>query len=82
MTWGWGLVLGDVDGSFTQATSMSAVVELREGRIDTTTANGVRWRTRSALVAAVSHYLELDADLEVLGYGRSAGLTEDEVDAL
>jgi hypothetical protein len=33
-------------------------------------------------VAAVSHFPELDADLEVLGSGHSAGLKEDEVDTL
>jgi hypothetical protein len=30
----------------------------------------------------VSHFLELDADLEVLGCGRNVGITEDEVNAL
>jgi hypothetical protein len=77
-----GLVLGDANGSSTQATFMSAVAELLEGPIDTVAAYGVRWESRSALVAAISHFLELDVDLEVLGSGRSMGLTEDEVDAL
>jgi hypothetical protein len=34
------------------------------------------------LVATVSHFPELDADLDVLESGRSKGLTEDEVGAL
>jgi hypothetical protein len=34
------------------------------------------------MVAAVSHFPEVDADLEVLRSGRNAGLTEGEVDAL
>jgi hypothetical protein len=34
--------------------SLSAVVELLEGRIDIVAANGVRWGTWSALVAALS----------------------------
>jgi hypothetical protein len=34
------------------------------------------------LITVVSHFLELETDLEVLGSGRSTGLTEDEVDAL
>jgi hypothetical protein len=34
------------------------------------------------LVFAVSHFSELDADLEVLVSERSVGMTEDEVDAL
>jgi hypothetical protein len=45
-------------------------------------ANRVRWESRSTLVATVSHFLELDADLEVLGSDHFTGLTEDEVDAL
>jgi hypothetical protein len=77
-----GLVLGDADGSSTQATSMSAVAELLKGQIYTTAANGVHWGFCSMLVAVVSHFLELDADLEVLGSGHSMGLTEDEVDIL
>jgi hypothetical protein len=44
--------------------------------------NGVCWGSHSALVVAVSHFPDLDADLEVLGSGHSAGLIEDEVDAL
>jgi hypothetical protein len=34
------------------------------------------------LVAVMSHFLELVTDLEVLRFGHSMGLTEDEVDAL
>jgi hypothetical protein len=30
----------------------------------------------------MSHFLDLDADLEVLGFRRSTGLTEDEVDVV
>jgi hypothetical protein len=45
-------------------------------------ANRVRWESRSTLVATVSHFLELDADLEVLGSDHFTRLTEDEVDAL
>jgi hypothetical protein len=77
-----GLVLGDTNGSSTQATSMFTVVELLEGRIDTVAANGVHWESCSTLVAAVSHFPKLDVNLEVLKYGHSVGLTEDDVDAL
>jgi hypothetical protein len=38
--------------------------------------------SHSAWVATVSHFLELDVDLEVLGSGRSAELTEDKAEAL
>jgi hypothetical protein len=61
---------------------MSAVVEHLKNRIDAVAANEVRWGSRSTLVTVVSHFPELDIDLEVLGSGCSAGLTEDEVDAL
>jgi hypothetical protein len=77
-----GLVLGNTDGSSTQATSMSVVVELLKGWIDTAAASRVYWGSRSVLVATVSHFSELDTDLEVSGSGHRAGLIEDEVDAL
>jgi hypothetical protein len=68
-------VLGSVDGSSSLVTSMSVVAEQLEGRIDIAAANGFRWGSRSALVAAVLHFRELDADLEVLGSRRNVGLT-------
>jgi hypothetical protein len=45
-------------------------------------ANRVCWGTQSVLVAAVSHFLELEAELELLGSGRNVDLKEDQVDAL
>jgi hypothetical protein len=48
------LVLGNADESSSMVASLSAVVELLEGRIDIVAANGVRWGTWSALVAALS----------------------------
>jgi hypothetical protein len=62
--------------------SMSTVAEQLEDQIDAAAANGVRWGSRSALVAAVLHFPELKTDLEVLGSRRSADLTKDEADAL
>jgi hypothetical protein len=53
------------------------VTELLEGRIDTATANGVRWVTQSMLVAALSHFLELKTELELLEFEHNAYLTED-----
>jgi hypothetical protein len=76
------LVLDDVGGSSLMAASMSVVTEHLEGRIDAAAANGVRWGSRSTLVVAVSHFLELDTDLEVLGSRHDTGLIEDEVNAL
>jgi hypothetical protein len=68
------LVLGSTNGLSSLATSMSVPVELLEGRIDATAANGACWASHSALVAVVLHFPEL----EVLGSRRSADLTEDE----
>jgi hypothetical protein len=77
-----GLVLDNIDGLSSLAASLSMVVELLEGQIDTTTTNGVCWGTRSALVAAMSHFLELKSELQLLGSGCNADLTEDQADAL
>jgi hypothetical protein len=70
------------NGLSSMATSLSTPVELLEGRVDATVTNKVRWGTRSALVFALSHILELDAELELLGSGRNTTLMEDQVDAL
>jgi hypothetical protein len=80
--WVWDMVLGGVGRPSSLVTSMSVVVDLLGGRIDAVAANWVRWGSCSALVAAMSHFTELDFDLEVLGSGCTAGLTDDEVDAL
>jgi hypothetical protein len=78
----WDLVLGNIDESSSLAASLSAVVEQLEDQIDTMDANGVCRGTRSALVAALSHFLELEAELELLGSGCNVDLTYDQVDAL
>jgi hypothetical protein len=76
------LVLDNTDGLSSLAASMSTVVELLEGRIDAAAANGVHWGSHSALVAAVSHFLELKSELALLGSRRNADLTKHEADAL
>jgi hypothetical protein len=76
------LELGDVDGSPSLAMSLSVVAEHFEGRIDATAANGVHWGSHSMLVAAMSHFPELDADLEVLESRRNGGLKGGMVDSL
>ena len=58
------------------------VVESFESWVDIAASNGVRWGTRSTLVAPLSHFPELEAELELLGSMRNAALTEDQVDAL
>jgi hypothetical protein len=77
-----GLVLDNIDGLSSLAASLSMVVELLDGQIDTTTTNGVCWGTRSTLVAAMSHFLELKSELQLLGSGCNVDLTEDQADAL
>jgi hypothetical protein len=76
------VVLGSTNGPSSLAAYMSTVAELLEGRVYAAAANGVRWGSRSALVAAVSHFLELKTELELLGSGHSVDLTEDEADTL
>jgi hypothetical protein len=76
------LVLDSTDGPSFLAASMATVAELLEGQIDVASANRVRWGSHSTLVAAVSHFLELKTELEVLGSGHSVDLIEDEADAM
>jgi hypothetical protein len=59
-----------------------AAAELLEGQIDAAAANEVHWGSCFALVATISHFLELMTKLEVLGSGCSADCTEDKADAL
>jgi hypothetical protein len=51
-------VLNNADGSSSLAASLSMVVDLLEGLIDATAANGVCCGTWSVLVATLSHFLE------------------------
>jgi hypothetical protein len=76
------LVLGDVDGLSSLVASLSMVVELFKSQIDTATANGVCWGTRSVLVVALPHFLGLKSELELLGSGQIVDLTNDQADAL
>jgi hypothetical protein len=76
------LVVDNIDGLTSLAASLSIVVELRKGQIDTVATNGVYWGTRSTLVAALSHFPELKSELELLRSGCNADLTKDQADAL
>jgi hypothetical protein len=78
----WDLVLHNVDGPSSLAASLSMVAELLEGRVDVATANGIRWGTLSVLITTLSHFLELEAKLELHESGLNAVLAEDRVDAL
>jgi hypothetical protein len=74
--------LDNADDSSSLAASPSTAEALLEGQINTTTANGVCWGTRSALVASLSYFLELKSKLELLGSGLNVDLIENQVDAL
>jgi hypothetical protein len=76
------LVLGNVNGPSSLAASLSMVAELLESRVNTAATNGVHWGTQSALVAALLHFPELKSELELLGFGQNADLTDDQADAL
>jgi hypothetical protein len=78
----WDLVPDNTVRPSSLAASLSMVLELLDGRINTVATNGVRSWTRSVLVAALSHFLELNSMLVLLESGRNVNLTEDQVDAL
>jgi hypothetical protein len=69
-------------GPSSVAACLSMTVELLEGWVDVTIANRVHWGTRSMLVAALSHFLELEPELELLRSGHNVELMEDQADAL
>jgi hypothetical protein len=74
----WDFVLDRADGPSSLAASLSPTAELLEGHIDTMTTNRVHWGTRFALVAALLHFPELEAELELLRSVRNVDLMEDQ----
>jgi hypothetical protein len=76
------LVLDRADGPSSPTASLSTAVDLLEGRVDVVASNEVCWGTRPALVTTLSHFLELEAELELLGSSHNAALMKDQVDAL
>jgi hypothetical protein len=76
------MVLDNIDEPSSLAACLSMEVELLEGRIETMAAIGVRWGTKFALVATLSHFLEMKIDLELLGSGHNDDLREDQADGL
>jgi hypothetical protein len=82
VVWVRDMVLDRANESSSLAASMSMVAELFKGRFDAMTTNGVHWGTRSTLITTLLHFLELEVELELLGSGHNAALTEDQVDTL
>jgi hypothetical protein len=75
-------VLDWANGPSSLAASLSTGEQLLEGRVDAAVANGVCWGAQSALVATLSHFLELEAELGQHRSSHNAALTEDQVDDL
>jgi hypothetical protein len=63
------------------AVSLPSVANLIKGRIDVVAANRVHWGARLALTAALSHFPELEPELELHVSRYNADLTEGRVDA-
>jgi hypothetical protein len=76
------LELKGFDETSSPAASLSLVEDLIEGRVDVVATNRVRWGSRLALTAALSYFSELEPELDVLGSGRNADLTEGQLEPL
>jgi hypothetical protein len=79
----WDLVLKGSDGTSSLVASLSSAADLINGRIDAMTTNGVCLEgARLALTAILSHFPELETELDLLGSGRNVDLIESKLDAL
>jgi hypothetical protein len=75
-------VLERSDGTSSLVASLSLAIELGKGHIDVMTTNGDRWEAGSALITALSPFLELETELVLLGSWHNTDLTEGQLDAL
>jgi hypothetical protein len=64
------------------ALSSSSYPKLTEARVDAVAINGVQWGARLALTAALSYFLELEDELDLLGFGYNADLLSDGMETL
>jgi hypothetical protein len=76
------LVLDDAIISSSLVASLAMAVEEVEKWVNAVATNGVWWGTQSTLVTALSHFPELEPELELLGSGRDADLSDSQADAL
>jgi hypothetical protein len=60
--------------------SLSSTVDPIEGHVDEAAANGVHWGGRLAITTTLAHFPELEPELELLGSGHNADLTEGQLD--
>jgi hypothetical protein len=75
-------VLDNADEPSSLAASLSMVVELLEGRVDTVATNGIRWGTWPALVVTLLHFPKIELELELLRFEHNTDLKKDLADAL
>ena len=80
--WVRDLVLGASHGFSSLPAVLDSVVDVVEDRLDAMASSGVHWGTRSLLVVALSHFLELEAELGLVGSGWSAETSEAELERL
>ena len=76
------LVLGASHDPSSLPAALDSVVDAVEDRLDVAAFSGVHWGTQSSLVVVLSHFLELEAELGLLGSGRSAETSETELERL
>jgi prophage DNA circulation protein len=76
------MVLGGPTGMSSLVASLSSAAELIKGCINIVAANLVHWGTGSVLASTLSHFLQLETELELLGRRHKADLMKDQVDAL
>jgi hypothetical protein len=62
--------------------SLSSAVDLIDGHVDGAAANRVSWGARLALIAALSHFPELESELELFGSKCNTDLTKSQLNAL
>jgi hypothetical protein len=78
----WDLILGDASGSSSLVVFLAMVEEEVEKWVNAAVDIGVRWGTRFVLVAILSHFSELEPELELPGSVRDTYMTNGQVDAL
>jgi hypothetical protein len=72
----WDLVLKGSNEASSLAVSLSSATDLIEGCVNVEAANGVYWGAQLALTAALSHFPELEPELELLGSRYNVDLTK------
>jgi hypothetical protein len=79
-----GLVLREPDGVPPLAVALSPSCRSgpSETQVSAATLNGVQWGARLALSAVLSHFLELEVELDLLGSSYNADLSCDKMETL